>query len=138
MEISPCYIKTITVDGTEYQKELELREEVLRKPFGLSLYNEDLSREGEHAHFAAYADGDYIGCLILTPLEGGAAKMRQVAVKPEYQRQGVGKALVSASEEYALEKGLCKIVLHARTVAVPFYEKLGYAAEGGEFLEIRI
>jgi hypothetical protein len=62
-------------------------------------------------------------------------KMRQVAVSPERQRQVIGKRLVEAAE-VAVATGL--ITLHAREVAIPFYEAMGYEKVGDPFFEVGI
>ena len=64
--------------------------------------------------------------------------MKQVAVLPDLQGQGVGKALVQYSEALARRLGFTRMVLHARETAVPFYEKLGYSRFGERFQEVTI
>ena len=46
---------------------------------------------------------------------------------------GLGTALVAAIERRAAERGLRCLYLGAQTSAVPFYERLGYAAYGEPF-----
>ena len=131
-------LSLIRIGSDEYRAELVLRNELLRKPIGLDLYSEDLSREDMDCHIGAFLDGALVGCLILTPLGGGKIKMRQVAVKEEYQGLGIGKKLVAYSQGFARERGYRQIVLAARKTAVGFYEKLGYRVVGEEFLEVGI
>jgi len=64
--------------------------------------------------------------------------MRQVAVAAEWQRQGIGTALVEYAEAVARKVGYRRMILHARQEAVPFYERLGYARIGGRFEEVTI
>ena len=82
-------------------------------------------------------DSPSIGGLLLRPADA-ELKMRQVAVRADLQGRGVGRSLVEASEAYALSHGFERIVLHARTSAVPFYLALGYETEGDEFEEVGI
>ena len=63
--------------------------------------------------------------------------MRQVAVAPELQRQGIGKALVEYSKALAQRLDIA-MILHARETAVAFYEHLGYAKLGDRFEEVTI
>ena len=52
-----------------------------------------------------------------------------IAVLPEYRRQGIGKALLSAIEKWASETGAEAVRLcsgEERTDAHEFYKKLGY------------
>jgi ribosomal protein S18 acetylase RimI-like enzyme len=48
-----------------------------------------------------------------------------VAIHPEYQGQGIGKAIVSKLVEFS--KGHSKIILYANIGKEPFYTKLGFA-----------
>ena len=130
-------IKIVNTGDGLYGQMLELREEVLRKPLGLSLFSEKLNEEADF-HIAAGYNGQLTGCLVLTPLSGTVLKMRQVAVKSEARRQGAGAQIVRFAERLAGEKGFTKIVLNARLTAVEFYRKLDYVCEGGEFLEVGI
>ena len=64
--------------------------------------------------------------------------MRQVAVSPRAQGQGIGRALTEFAEDLARRRGFSRMTLHARAIAVPFYEKLGYQRVGDEFEEVTI
>jgi ribosomal protein S18 acetylase RimI-like enzyme len=75
---------------------------------------------------------------MLTPQEGGEVQMRQVAVKPEMQGTGLGRALVEEAERKARELGFTRMMLHARDVAIGFYARLGYTREGDLFTEVGI
>jgi ribosomal protein S18 acetylase RimI-like enzyme len=64
--------------------------------------------------------------------------MRQVAVAPGMQGQGIGRKLVEYAEEFARDGGFDLMLLHARETAVPFYEKLGYRRLGQRFEEVTL
>ena len=81
---------------------------------------------------------DWWAVWCFAPLADGDVQMRQVAVVPDLQGQGIGKALVEHSEALARRLGFRRLVLHARETAVPFYEKLGYAKLGDGFVEVTI
>jgi putative acetyltransferase len=49
-----------------------------------------------------------------------------VFVHPEYQNQGIGRAIMEKLEAKAMEKGIEKVVLKASINAVPFYKNIGY------------
>jgi ribosomal protein S18 acetylase RimI-like enzyme len=89
-------------------------------------------------HLVCQSNGQVVGCLILAPLADGDIRMRQVAVAPHAQRQGVGRALARFAEDLARELGFKRIVLHAREGAMPFYEKMGYIRVGESFEEVRL
>lgn len=130
--------KEIAYQSLEYHSEIVLRDRILRKPLGLSLYHEKLDHEQYDIHLGAFQNGILVGVLILTKLENGDYKMRQVAVDEHFQGKGIGKRLVLYAEEYARKKGTERIVLHARNTAVSFYEKLGYQTVGEEFMEVTL
>lgn len=123
----------------EYDEALRLRYEVLRRPLGLDYTPEQLAAEYSDHHLVACGeDGAIVGYLNLTPLDDENVKMRQVAVAPDRQGQGIGKALVEASEALAQRLGFRRIVLHARETAVPFYLCAGYTVTGDRFEEVTI
>lgn len=122
-----------------YALAVALRHEVLRLPLGLVFTVDQLAAEKDSHHLAAFdAEGRILGCLMLTPHEGGEIQMRQVAVKPEQQGTGLGRALVDEAERRAKELGFTRMMLHARDKAIGFYERLGYAREGDLFMEVGI
>ncbi|SOE22731.1 Acetyltransferase (GNAT) domain-containing protein [Spirosomataceae bacterium TFI 002] len=118
-------VKIIDTSDSLYQQELTLRDQVLRIPLGMSIYNDDLSDEPNQVHFLAIHTNEVIGVVILKK-EGNVGKLRQMAVKPEFQGQQIGRKLVEALEEYAAKNGIKEVKMHARYHAEYFYEKLGY------------
>jgi len=131
-------LKEIKYNTEEYAWELELRDKVLRKPLGMSLYDENRDAEKYDVHVGAFHNNQLVGVLILTRLDTGSVKMRQVAVDERMQSMKVGTQLVRFAEEFSRNKGYAVMVLNARKTAVGFYEKLGYEKMGEEFLEINI
>jgi ribosomal protein S18 acetylase RimI-like enzyme len=129
----------ITSGSPEYALTVALRHEVLRAPLKLAFTVDQLASESDSHHLAVFDDaGRILGCLMLTPREGGEIQMRQVAVKPEMQGTGLGRALVDEAERKARELGFTRMMLHARDKAIGFYERLGYAREGDLFMEVGI
>lgn len=123
----------------EYDEAVRLRYEVLRKPLGLEFTPEQLAGEYAEYHLVACSDnGSIVAYLNLTPVDANKVKMRQVAVSPALQRQGVGAALVKASETLASRLGFNQIVLHARESAVQFYLRNDYSIVGDRFDEVTI
>lgn len=49
-----------------------------------------------------------------------------MAVDSRFQGRGIGRQLMQHMEEIARNKGRKETILHAREIALPFYEKLGY------------
>jgi predicted GNAT family N-acyltransferase len=79
-----------------------------------------------------------IGTARLVDKGNGVGKVGRVAVSAEQRGKGVGNALMRLAEQVALEQGLSRLVLDAQIDAVPFYERLGYIAEGDIFLDAGI
>jgi len=123
--------------GSEaYREECELRHRVLRVPIGLSLYDEDLSRESGQMHFGLFAERKLVACAIAVAISSTEAKIRQMAVSQGTQRQGCGRKLLQALERELAARGFRHFSLNARVVAAGFYEKLGYTRTGPEFTEV--
>jgi len=122
-----------------YDASVQLRDIILRKPLNLTFTPEQLASEYDSFHFA-YMDDEYqmLGCLVMKPVDPRTVRMRQVAVSASYQRKGVGTALVYFVERWAVERGFDRIILHARGLAIPFYDKLNYIKKDKPFYEVGI
>ncbi len=136
--MSAITVHIINIVSPTYQQVWQVREEVLRKPLGMSLKNEDLGMDANDTIFVAQSDDKVIGCVMLHHLNAGLMKLRQMAVYPEWQGKGIGKLLALHAEEYAREQNYKKIVLHARMIATDFYSKLGYHIVSNIFTEVGI
>lgn len=130
-------LRWIEWGGKEYDAMLDLREEVLRRPLGLTLDRSSLEIEKTAHLLTAWDGGVIVGCLILS-LEGHRARMRAVAVRADRQGRGVGEALVNELERRAAEFGCWEVYAHARKAVLGFYERIGYSVEGDEFIEVTI
>jgi GNAT superfamily N-acetyltransferase len=136
--MSELLLSEIQYGSPEYAAAFALREEVLRKPLGLSLGPVTLEQVRDYRYIACHLDNELVGCLVLLPKENGDIRMRQVAVKPHLQGQGTGRAIVEFAERFARERGFTLMKLHARDTAISFYEKLGYECVGEPFVEVTI
>jgi predicted GNAT family N-acyltransferase len=131
-------IHRIEHGSPQYWATVELRSVVLRVPLGLVFSAAELAAERTSIHLACYRGEALVGCLILRPGNDGDVQMRQVAVAAAVQGQGVGTALVRHAENMARQLHYRRMILHARDVAVSFYERLGYARVGHCFEEVSI
>jgi N-acetylglutamate synthase-like GNAT family acetyltransferase len=131
-------LKIIDYGTHEYRLMLKLREDLLRKPLGISFTKEELEKEKNDVLIGAFDDEDILGCCMLVEKEPGVVRLRQLAVLNNLQGKGVGTAILQFSENLARDLGYKKITMHARKNTVDFFEKLGYQTVGDEFIEITI
>lgn len=132
------HISRIDTNSPDYPQVFDLRDEMLRKPLGMSLKNDDLSRDYVDMIFMAKHEGKVIGCVMLHHKDEDHLQLRQMAVSADWQGKGIGRLIVLEAELYAREAGYKIMVLHARKTALGFYQRLGYTVTSEEFLEVGI
>lgn len=131
-------IKIIDHGSAQYQQMIDLRMEILRKPLGLHFTEANLEKEKEDILIGAFEDDEMVACCILTKAAPDLCKLRQMAVHQKMQRNGIGHAIMQFAENVARDAGFKTMTMHARKTAEPFYEKMGYAPYGDEFIEVTI
>lgn len=131
-------LKIIDHGSPEYKKMVDLRFEILRKPLGLSFTKDELDREKEDILIGAFDDDKLLACCLITKVDQATCKLRQMAVQNSQQGKGIGFTMMNFAENIARDRGFKNMSMHARKTAVGFYEKLGYRANGSEFLEVTI
>ena len=131
-------LRLIEHDSAEYQAMILLRMKILREPLGLSFTPEDLQKEKDDILLCAFEDDVIVACCVLTEINNKTCQLRQMAVIPPVQKNGLGRSLLDFAEKIAYDSGFRKIIMHARKSAVGFYQKQGYEIEGGEFEEVTI
>ena len=126
----------ITIRPASAAQVMDLRHAVLRT----GLARETAVFDGDDApttrHFVAELENRVIGCvtLVLNEWERKAAwQLRGMAVDPALQGRGVGRRLLQAAESCVLTTGTKQLWCNARTPAVPFYERYGWAVVSDEF-----
>jgi predicted GNAT family N-acyltransferase len=129
-----------STDSELYMSVLNLRQQVLRKPLGLNLFDEDLSKENEQTiiSISHLQPENVIACAMMKPCDAGRVKLRQMGVSAEYQRRGIGTRIVDLCERWASENGFTVIETHAREYAQDFYLRLGYEIKKEPFIEVGI
>jgi ribosomal protein S18 acetylase RimI-like enzyme len=131
-------LKIIDHGSKEYQQMVALRNEILRRPLGLSFSPEELEKEKNEILIGAFEEDKMLGCCMLVSEEPGTVRLRQMAVLNNLQGKGIGRALMQFAENIARDRGYKKITMHARKTAIGFYEKLGYKVKGEQFEEVTI
>ena len=64
---------------------MRLREDILRKPLGLSLTKDELARDAACFHLGGFRGSQAVAVLLLQPVDEQTLQMRQVAVLPALQ-----------------------------------------------------
>lgn len=131
-------LKIIDHGSKEYRQMLKMRDEILRRPLGLSIANENLDAEKKNLLIGAFEEDQMLGCCMLVEENKSEVRLRQMAVLNDLQGKGIGRALTLFAENLARDRGYQTISMHARKNVVGFYEKMGYRVQGKEFTEITI
>lgn len=131
-------LKIIDYGSYEYQQMVKLRDDILRKPLGLSFTPEELEKEKDNMLIAAFEDDLMLGCCMLVEEPPSGIRLRQMAVLNDLQGKGIGRALMNFAENLARDRGFRAVTMHARKNAVGFYEKMGYRVTSTEFTEVNI
>ena len=90
------------------------------------------------AHALAYLNGRCIGTGRLVDLGGGQAQIGRMAVLAKYRGAGTGRQILEKLVQLAGLKGVKLIVLHSQVAAIPFYQKIGFEAQGPVYDEAGI
>ncbi|ULQ54980.1 GNAT family N-acetyltransferase [Flavihumibacter rivuli] len=131
-------LKIIDHGSREYQQMVNLRNDILRKPLGLSFSPDELEKEKDEILIGAFEEDKMLGCCMLVKEAPGVVRLRQMAVSNNLQGKGIGRAIMNFAENIARDRGYKKLVMHARKTAVGFYEHLGYSICSDEFQEVTI
>ena len=107
-----------------------LRQQVLYS--AQKLYEMELDEDQEGIHFGAFTDNTLVGIISLFQTDK-SFQFRKLAVSAEYQKMGIGNALLRRVEEFAECEGGTQIWCNARVSAIGFYMKAGYAHTGKLF-----
>jgi N-acetylglutamate synthase-like GNAT family acetyltransferase len=123
----------LTTDPELIEAIIELRYEILRKPWGKP--KETATDELESRSVNAYIEdqGKIVACGRLQDNGGGIGQVRYMAVAEGQQGKGLGKLILNRLEEEALAMGIRSIELQARENAVEFYKAQGYAVRESSF-----
>lgn len=112
--------------SAEWDNYYNLRYKVLRAPWNQPLGSERNDGDLTAEHFAYFENELILGVGRLDIMTQNTSQIRFMAVDNDQQGKGIGKKLMLRMEEIAKGQGSSEIILHAREIAVPFYEKLGF------------
>ena len=130
----PLEFNIINYNSPEYQKALRLREDVMRKPLGLLLSEEDVKDDGKRIHRSK----DIIMMSSFAVVLYKIAHIYSVFVKQELQNKGFGQRLMAYAENYAKSQGAKRLYVEGRKAAKNFYQKCGFSSCGLEYIDMNI
>jgi GNAT superfamily N-acetyltransferase len=101
------------------------------RPGGPVAYDENHPDDVDPANqcFLLLFESRPVGVVRLDPHGTGEGVLRLVAIVPDLQRQGHGRAMGELVDAEARSRGMTKLGLNARQDAVGFYERMGWARE---------
>ena len=89
-------------------------------------------------HFYALADGIPAAAFRCMDKGEGSAKLQRFCVLPEYRKAGLGRFMLERLEDICRTEAFHKIEMGAQCHAAAFYEKCGYRAVSGVFMDAGI
>ena len=141
----PITYQRIDRESPLYEQAVDLRMRVLLEPIGYTMEMLEAEIPGAEAkleHFVATVDHPKgrrvigIVCLLADYPKEGLGKLMQMAVDPQRQREGIGRALVVELERRAFGVlNLESLFCHSRFDAVEFYRSLGWDVVSDMFIE---
>jgi len=113
----------------DFKQYYYLRWRVLRAPWGEPEGSEVDNIEDQCFHIMVMDGQKVVGVGRLQYNSADETQIRYMAVDKAYERNSIGRMLVTALEQEAIDKHMNSVVLDAREPAVEFYQKLGYRIE---------
>lgn len=125
--------KFIGLSDPYYQDELMLRWEAIEKPRGLPPGSERSHEEKESIHLVAIEKNQLVGCVVCHPQSETEGKIFHLAFSEEYKGKPFSRQLLSALEEFLMNKGISHLYVVAGLEMKDFYSHLGFAVEEEPF-----
>lgn len=120
----------LTVRSANVEELIDLRHRVLRAGLPVATAHFDGDHEPDAVHLVAESNGRIVGCctLIRRPYDGRDGwQLRGMAVEPEFQRSGVGRALLAEVDRFmGTQPEALVLWCNARVPASGFYLRFGW------------
>jgi predicted GNAT family N-acyltransferase len=124
-------------DDRELSAALALRHDVFVVEQRVPLEDEVDGRDDRALHLVAVEDGAVVATCRLLP-DSATIKLGRMAVAASARRRGIASALLREAEDHAREQRARRLALSAQTDALGLYERAGYSAYGGRFMDAGI
>lgn len=131
-------IWTENLNSKIYEDAVNIRYEVFVEEQKVPADVEIDELEDKSHHVVLYEDDQPMGTARIYHRGDGIYKIQRVAVLKNYRGKGIGVQLMKECELQISKLRGTKITLGAQLQALSFYEKLGYTAEGAEFMDAGI
>ena len=126
-------VELIKYNSSEYYQACHLRYKLFFAEHNLP-WNIVLNQShSSYFHAAVVIQDRVVAYGQLVPHRDRIYQICQMVVQPSYQKQNLGKKILSTLIQIAKERGAIAITLNARLIAIGFYQKLGFQAYGTEF-----
>lgn len=116
----------------EFKTYYDLRYRILRQPWAQPRGTEKDDYEPISTHFMAVdtETGEVVGVIKVYEKEEGVGCFSHMAVAGVRQRQGIGRLLMDAVEEYSRMKGFKTLGCFSRLNTTQYFEQAGYRIAG--------
>ncbi len=116
----------------DFKAYYDLRYSVLRAPWGQPRGSEKDDYEPISRHFMAVdaETNQVVGVVKLFEKAPGLGWFSHLAVRPDCQRQGIGRQLVAAVEQASRELGFSMLGCLSRLNTTAYFEKMGFCITG--------
>ncbi len=132
----PVIVETET--AADREAAFAIRREVFCHEQGVSAADEFDGLDAECRTYLVRLSGAAIGTARARPVGSGAVKIERMAILKPYRGRGHGRRLMRHMIGDLQHEGVDTITLHAQCHAAAFYRRLGFVAEGDEFIEAGI
>lgn len=129
---------TENLNSKIYEDALNIRYKVFVEEQKVPAEVEADELEDKSHHLVLYENQTPLGTARIYHRGDGIYKIQRVAILKNYRGQGIGAQLMKECELQIKKLHGTQITLGAQLQALPFYEKLGYTAEGQEFIDAGI
>jgi predicted GNAT family N-acyltransferase len=116
-------------NSAEWEAYFQLRFEVLRKPWNEPIGSEKSEDDATSLHALILENtGKAIAVARIHQSIKNQLQVRFMAVRPEFQKKGIGGGMLKFVEKIGLKQypETIEIILHARENAIEFYKSNGY------------
>lgn len=112
---------------------IRIRQEVFVDEQGFVVEFDD--RDSVSTHIVLYDGAVPVGVCRIVPESEGLCSIGRVAVSKPYRGRALGSEIMREAEAVARSRGIPEVFVSAQVRAMPFYESLGYIAEGEQYLD---